>query len=114
MALQAQERFPWLSERLGKELARGGSFGAALSDSHDQAPMLRSFPVKYWWRGPADLGLIKKSAEGLAKLAALHPDLVYVLPRPGCGRETGQRDWETEVKPVLEPILPDNVHVIDL
>ena len=71
---------------------------------------LYAFPVKHHWRELADFNLIQDSAGELANLALSHPLSVYILPRPGCGN--GQRDWLTEVKPIIEPLLPDNVHVI--
>ena len=69
-----------------------------------------AFPVKHHWRELADFDLIQGSAGQLANLAMANPMNIYILPRPGCGN--GQRDWLTEVRPIIEPILPDNVHVI--
>mgnify|MGYP001580901715 CR=1 FL=1 len=59
----------------------------------------------------ADLELIKESASQLAVVAGAYSNKTFVLPRPGCGN--GGLKWE-DVKPVIEPILPDNVHVITL
>ena len=69
------------------------------------------FPVKHNWWEKADLELIERSALELANFANLNADKIYVLPRPGCGN--GGLKWE-EVKEIIELILPDNVHVIDL
>lgn len=66
------------------------------------------FPVKHRWMEPADLTLIRDSAETLNRLALKWNKNVFLLPRPGCGN--GRLKWE-DVKPLLE-FLPDNVLVI--
>ena len=70
-----------------------------------------SFPVKHHWHEKADLDLIKRSAQELTIIIDSESlrDKIFVLPRPGCGN--GSLKWE-DVKPVIENILPDNVHVI--
>ena len=71
-----------------------------------------SFPVKHNWWEKADLKLIKESAVELVKRTRLFNWKKVVLPRPGCG--AGGLDWETEVKPVLKPILDDRFYVITI
>ncbi len=108
VAEQALIRFPGLDKELADSIKREGLKVSALSPEGADR-MLLSFPVKYDWRDPADLDLIKKSADELAEIAKSTPTLIFVLPRPGCGY--GQRTWK-EVEPLLKN-LPDNVHVIN-
>jgi hypothetical protein len=69
-----------------------------------------TFPVKHHWHQKADMELIRSSAEWLARWAKLNPAITYVLPRPGCGN--GRLSWPA-VHETINPILPDNVSVID-
>jgi hypothetical protein len=104
-AREAKEKFPGLAKFLGDTIKQLGNkvhmFGT---------PQLVSFPTKHVWWEKSDLELIKKSAGELAKLAALYPDNIFYLPKPGCGN--GQLKWE-DVKPAIEGILPDNVVIVD-
>ena len=104
VAKQARDRYRAfeLETILGRQLKKHGNHITYLT------PWLISFPVKYRWSDPADPMLIRMSAQELADLQ--DSSLIYVLPRPGCGN--GQLKWE-DIKPILEPILPDNIHVID-
>jgi len=105
-AKEAADRFPRLPKILGKLISEGGNHIHFIPSA-----MIYSFPVKHNWWEKADLELIRQSAEELARLAWPGGfETNYILPRPGCGN--GGRDWETEVKPILEPILPKNVKVI--
>lgn len=73
--------------------------------------VLVSFPVKHNWFENADLELIERSAQELVALAGNYAHTtVFVIPRPGCGN--GKRDWETEVRPILEKYFDDRFHVI--
>lgn len=103
-AQEAKRRFPGLPEKLGQMIKEFGNV------VHELAPNLISFPVKHNWWEDADLKLIELSAINLNKLARLNPAKVFYLPRPGCGN--GRRDWEVEVKPLIQLLLPDNVIVI--
>ena len=69
---------------------------------------LYSFPVKEHWADRANMRLIKRSVSSLKEMIKENPNLVYILPRPGCGN--GNLKWKN-VKPLLED-LPDNVWVI--
>ena len=69
-----------------------------------------SFPVKHHWKEPASLALIEQSARAfIDHIVKMAKHMVFVLPRPGCGN--GRLDWSV-VKPILAPILPDNVLII--
>ena len=103
VARQALERIPGLDYLLGLHLKETGNHVIQLQDS------LWTFPVKHKWNEYADPMLIRRSAQELADLQ--DPNLIYVLPRPGCGN--GQLKWN-RVAPIIEPILPDNIHIIDL
>ena len=71
-----------------------------------------SYPTKHNWRSPSSLKLIEQSAYILLKRIE-EEELKHVfLPRPGCS--LGGKDWETEVKPLIEPILPDTVTIVSL
>lgn len=67
------------------------------------------FPVKHNWWEKADIELIKKSCKELNEFAEEQNIDVY-LPRPGCGN--GGLDWETEVKPDIEPLLGDKITIV--
>ena len=103
-AKQARDRYRYirLETILGRELRDKGNHVTYLM------PWLLTFPVKHRWSEPADLDLIRQSAQELTDLQ--DSSLTYVLPRPGCGN--GQLKWE-DVRPIIESILPDNIHVID-
>jgi hypothetical protein len=121
-ALEATQRYPDIAEVLGDLLSHEGNhvheLGYSIKHSDETRPKkyawdLISFPVKHNWREKADLGLIHRSAEELVELIDRKPDnynLTIVVPRPGCGN--GQRDWESEVKPLIEPILDDRFVII--
>ena len=108
VALQAKSNFPGMEYLLGKALQLFGSHVRYLESGRGVIVM---FPVKHHWREKADLALIAQSAVELTVLAMLHPDKTFVLPRPGCGN--GGLTWK-QVKPIIESVLPDNVHVITL
>lgn len=107
IALQARDKFPELDKALGLSLKIHGNVVKFLFVAY-----LWSFPVKHNWWEQADLELIKRSAQTLGMVARdLEYDKTFLLPRPGCGN--GGLKWE-DVKPIIEPILPDNVTVVTL
>ena len=109
-AQQAAKKFPDLPYSLGGRILGAGHHVHCFTHWR-----LFTFPAKHHWREPADLALIKQSAEELMDwlrdpgILALPLKRVY-LPRPGCGN--GQRTW-AEVRPVLAPILSDRVVILD-
>ena len=105
IALQARKRYPGVDQKLGQLLKDKGNH------VHLLALDLVSFPVKDDWRAPAQLSLIKRSAEELVTLAGTHGWEKIVIPRPGCG--AGQLTW-AEVRPLLAPILDDRFWIIEL
>lgn len=73
-------------------------------------PYVVSFPTKENWADPSPIELIIKSAHELVVFADLMMWIKVILPRPGCSN--GGLDWESQVKPVLEPILDDRFYII--
>lgn len=69
-----------------------------------------AYPTMYSIGEPADLKLVVRSAILLSEMADNHRWNRVVIPRPGSG--LGGLDWETEVKPALEPILNDRFVLI--
>lgn len=102
-AKEAADRFKDLPKKLGTKLAMDGN-NVHYFPEYD----LITFPVKHHWREPADPILIKRSAKQLRDIATI-TSIYFILPRPGC--KNGQLEW-SEVKKVIEGILPDNVIAI--
>ena len=106
VALQASQRYPGLALKIGQAVKLRGNRLHMMGS-------LCTFPVKHEWHQKADKALIVQSARQLQILAdACQKEIGpwrFVLPRPGCGN--GGLTWD-EVRPLIEDILPDNVHVI--
>lgn len=68
------------------------------------------FPVKIHWYEKANLKLIKRSMEELAKFAEENSESTIYLPQVGSG--FGERDWETEVKPIVEQYWRNNMMLV--
>jgi len=107
IAKQASTRYPDLPLILGHYVNIHGNIPFYIVEFN-----VISYPTKHNWRYPSSLKLIEQSAHLLLKrMEESEIEMVY-LPRPGCSN--GGKDWETEVKPLLEPILPDTVTVVSL
>lgn len=104
-AAQAKHRFSGLPGLLGERIRRWGNILGSIGETR-----LTAFPTKNRWQDKSEIALIFQSAIALARLARHFPTTTYVLPRPGCGN--GGLDWETQVKPVIQNLLPDNVWII--
>lgn len=107
-ALEAKRRDPALPYLLGDQVFRHGNVPVLVTVTGRDLGYFCSFPVKHNYWEVADLELIAQSAAHLKAIADKHPEMMFILPRPGCGN--GRRTWE-EVKPLLAS-LPDNVWVI--
>lgn len=106
-AAEAKKLFNGISWLIGSMIKEDGNNVYVFSYP---PAILATFPVKHNWYEKADLCLIKRSAEQLAKYCENMPKgYKVVLPRPGCGN--GGLRWE-DVKPILAPILDDRFHVI--
>jgi hypothetical protein len=102
-AFEATLKYPAIQKRLGDCIKARGNNLCWLNTK------LVAFPVKHAWWQDADLELIKKSAEQLAREARNLPHFLFVLPRPGCGN--GRLQWPA-VRAILFDVLPDNVAII--
>lgn len=119
VAKQARNRYPDLPKRLGeilqgyRKVLLGPSLLGFNKEDTGYDRNLIIFPTKYEWTDEfSSLKLIKESASMLRYLATRRGDETFAIPRPGCGN--GNLRWQEDVKPILEPILPDNVHIIHL
>lgn len=114
LALQAKERFPDLPRELATWLKKYGN-RCFTSEGY----RLITFPVKYHWKGKADLDLIRQSVKDLVKsVNSMDMERVYddwlkvAIPKVGCGN--GGLDWKKDVEPVLDQWLDSRFIVIDL
>jgi hypothetical protein len=108
-AKQATERYFAMQLTLGTAIKLYGNHVLIIDPHCDGIPLV-SFPVKYEWSERADLDLIARSAHELVALTAVQGWTAVVLPRPGCGN--GKRHWESEVRPILQPLLDDRFTVV--
>lgn len=108
-ALEAMQRMPGIALALGSAVQRGGNKIYSF-DKGRRGPRVLTFPTKHKFYEKSDLKLIRQSALRLCEIAKKHPNVKFILPRPGCGN--GGLKWPT-VKPVIS-MLPDNVSIISL
>ena len=105
IALQAAERFPYLSLWLGSEVSQ---YGNTPKCSH--LKRLLTFPTKHNWWEKSDITLIEESCKQLVEgMKMLDLPVVYMV-RPGCNN--GQLDWK-DVKPILEKYLDDRYIIVE-
>lgn len=109
IAKQANDLY-LLDEELGTHLQSAGNVPYIFAKKGRGNCHLISFPTKLNWRDPSRLDLIKRSAELLVELVTRRNITTCYLVPPGCG--LGKLDWETQVKPVLEPILDDRFVIV--
>lgn len=108
-AKEATYYIPGFAHMLGSYIKKNGNVPGMLQTGEDNVGVF-IFPVKHVWWDKASTKLIKMGLKILATKAKQHPDTTFVLPRPGCGN--GKLNWETDVKPLCEDMLPNNVLVI--
>ena len=101
VALDAKSKWPTLPYLLGQDILRWGNV-VLMYEVSDYAKLI-ALPVKHNWWEKADIELIAKSIQQLAKDTEQLDFKVYI-PRPGCGN--GGLKWE-DVKPILEKYLDD-------
>lgn len=111
IAKQANQLFR-CSRLLGNLLATHGNhvFNLGIVQAYGKFYNLFTFPTKHDWRDGSDLALIEQSAIELVRLCNRLCIHKCYLPPVGCG--LGGLDWETQVKPILEPILDNRFIVI--
>jgi len=114
-AREARTRFPSLPELWGRAFEK--KYGKEEFLVHTISPIaigspfyVVAFPTKRHPSEDSDLDLIEGSAHELVKQAGMWDWRRVVLGRPGCG--LGSLDWDTQVKPLIEPILDDRFTVI--
>jgi len=106
-ARQAATRYPWLPLHLGYLITVHGNecFPIWTPDG-----WLVSFPVKHRWEQSADPRLIEQSCKQLVRMTDLYDWHKVVLPRPGAGN--GWLEFDTQVKPVIAPLLDGRFYVV--
>jgi O-acetyl-ADP-ribose deacetylase (regulator of RNase III) len=110
VALAFKNKWPNLPKFFGKKVEKNGNHVYAQAISlHAPTLFICSFPTKNNWQDPSDLKLIEQSANELVQVAKANGWKRVYLTRPGCG--LGGLDWDTQVKPLISPIL-DNRFVI--
>ncbi len=119
---EAKHRYPGIQMVVGERIRKYGNHVFLLTDQIERGewvlqtpaawenPILShaliSFPTKEHWQDPSILKLIEQSAEELLGLAQAFELESVLLPRAGCGPQTGQLSWD-EVRPMLDGILDD-------
>ncbi|MCK4666903.1 hypothetical protein KAU33_09150 [Candidatus Dependentiae bacterium] len=70
-------------------------------------PNFCSLPIKFNPYDTPELDLIERSIKLIVKIMDKDKKnlLKIALPRPGCG--INELDWETQVRPLIEPLLDD-------
>lgn len=71
---------------------------------------LVSFPTKEDWKDNSLPWLIEQSAKQLVDLVNAHGYQHVFLTPPGCG--LGGLQWESDVKPILEPLFDDRFTIV--
>lgn len=107
---QLESMYPEAPRALADQIKKYGNTVNVLLERKGVTYLM--FPVKTNWYEDADTGLIKASAQALMAWAYANTSSEdeILLPRPGCGN--GHLDWESQVKPVIEPILSDQIVVV--
>lgn len=103
-AWEAQERFPEAPQGLGTDLRLYGPRVTFIGRG------TLAFPVKFEVSEKADLRLILRSTFQLLDIVG-PAELQVAIPQPGCGH--GGLDWESLVKPAIEPYLDDRFLIVD-
>lgn len=115
IALTADRRFDLavkLAEYLRAHGNRAFNLGVRTDKLSGRPVRVLTCPTKHDWHDRSDLTLIRRSCEQLVAICDKFGVRTCYLPRPGCAN--GGLDWETQVRPVVEPILDDRFVVVDL
>lgn len=111
IAKEADNRYH-LGKELAEHLQSSGNVPHVFNATGKNGCKLISFPTKFHWQNPSLPKLIQRSAELLVELCNANNISKCYLTPPGCG--CGGLDWETQVKPILAPILDDHFVVVFL
>ncbi len=104
VALQARNRFPQLSRKLGKLVSEQGNVPYLLEQEG-----IITLPTKRHWKDKSDRTLIVSGITRLVALVNEHKISSVVMTRPGCGN--GWLDWK-DVKGDIEGLLDDRFTVL--
>lgn len=116
-AREAAQRYPQLPYIYGQMLLSfprpnlaESPFAMALLP--DEKPVVMAFATKSFVSEPSSVNLIERSCLDLARIIMEMGWKSVLLPRPGCGKWTGQLDWDKDVKPICEQYLPHDIVTI--
>ncbi|MGI8547353.1 MAG: hypothetical protein ACR2M1_08455 [Gemmatimonadaceae bacterium] len=111
VARDARDRFPGLDVALGAAIQAQGRvgqrYGLLVSPGWPEK-RIGAFQTKVRPRERSTLDLVQYTTHALADWCARHPTVRVDLPFPGIGN--GRLDPD-DVRPVLESMLPETVHV---
>lgn len=108
IALSANNRY-CIAKELAVKLQRFGNHVHRMETAKNCNYHLLTFPTKQDWKNPSSLNLILQSANELISYCDAHQIQYCFLPKPGCS--CGQLDWDSQVKPILEPLLDDRFYI---
>lgn len=113
IAKEANTRFH-LADKLADYITRYGNrpffMGLYKNDTNGNNFNIITFPTKHDWRNDSDLELIRKSAENLVRICDNRDIKRCYLTPVGCAN--GHLDWESQVKPVIAPILDNRFTIV--
>jgi len=104
-AKQVRDRFPGIDLYFGKAVGAVGNVPLIYSPGNGR--YIISLPTKHDWKDKSDLKLIVESVSHIVSL--MQPHDTVALTRPGCA--LGGLDWDTQVKPAIEPLLDNRFTV---
>lgn len=104
-ALTMRLEYPETYKQYKKACKRGRIATGDLTVVHERGKRLALLPVRYEWRNTEDLDLIEISLIRLKKYLTDNGIKVCHLPRLGCGATTGQLDYHTTVRPIIQKVF---------
>lgn len=113
IAKTAKELYPGIDLELGTKIKKYGNIVQVIKTLvvNDKIKPIIAFPTKHNWWERSDLKLITESLHQLTALAQRNKYEKVILPRPGCSN--GNRNWLSEVKPIVEKVLfSDRYYII--
>lgn len=107
IALEAKQKDPIVAHYFANHVKLHGNTPCLFL--RDILPHFCSIPTKNNWRNKSDINLIIQSIKLMTNIMTNYTFDKISLTRPGCGN--GGLDWETEVKPIIEPLLDNKFTV---
>ena len=105
-AKQVRNRYHGIDRALGEGVKLLGNIPLMFNTAQGESNII-SLPTKNHWKDKSSLELIVRSVSHIAK--TMRPTDTIALTRPGCA--LGGLDWESTVKPAIEPLLDDRFTV---